>query len=280
MTDLGLSMHLSVNGVLTVLQLTDCHLGDTLGSALLGVDTDASLAATVALAAAEHPAAHLVLATGDLANHGSAGAYERLLAHLQPLNAPIATLPGNHDDAEVLARSLAASAVPLQTAICTPYWQIIRLESQIPGEVGGTLGTAQLEKLDHELAKAEQANRFALVCLHHHPIPIGCAWLDEQQLSDADQFFTIIDRHPLVRGILWGHVHQALDAWRGDVRLMCTPSTCIQFAPGSTDFQLDASKPGYRWLHLLPNGRIDSGISRLVTAKFEVDLNSKGYLDH
>jgi 3',5'-cyclic-AMP phosphodiesterase len=280
MTDRAHSIELPVNGVLTVLQLTDCHLGDTGGSTLLGVDTDASLAATVALAAAENPAAHLILATGDLANHGSSSAYERLLAHLQPLNAPIATLPGNHDDAELLARSLPASAVPPDTAICTPYWQIIRLESQIPGEVGGTLGPVQLEKLDRELADAAQASRFALVCLHHHPVPIGCEWLDQQQLTDADEFFAIIDRYPLVRGILWGHVHQALDAWRRDVRLMCTPSTCIQFAPGSVDFQLDASKPGYRWLFLLPDGRIDSGISRLVTADFAVDLNSKGYLDH
>jgi len=265
---------------LRIVQITDCHLGDRPGSTLLGVDTDHSLAATIDLVLQERPAPDIVLATGDLANHGSANAYLRLLAQLKRLNAPVAMLPGNHDDARVMQESLRADPLLLCHTIEATRWQIVMLESQVAGEVGGTLGSAQLASLDESLARSARADRYSLLCLHHHPVPIGSAWLDEQQVSDAGEFFEIVDRYAGVRGILWGHVHQALDRQRGNVRLMCSPSTCVQFAPGSADFQLDATKPGYRWLELFDDGRIESGISRLVTADFTVDLNSRGYLDH
>jgi len=265
---------------LRIVQLTDCHLGDRPGSTLLGVDTDLSLAATVDLVLQERPVPDLVLATGDLANHGSASAYLRLLTQLERLNAPVAMLPGNHDDAHIMQETLRVHPLLLCKVIVAGCWQIIMLESQVAGEVGGTLGPVQLAVLDESLATAAQEERYSLLCLHHHPVPIGSAWLDEQQVSDAAAFFEIVDRYTGVRGILWGHVHQALDRQHGNVRLMCSPSTCVQFAPGSRDFQLDATKPGYRWLDLFDDGRIASGISRLVTADFEVDLNSRGYLDH
>ena len=62
------------------------------------------------------------------------------------------------------------------------------------------------------------------------------------------------------RAVLWGHVHQAFDGMRGGLMLMGTPSTCVQFESGSTKFALDERPPGYRWLHLYPDGRIDTRV--------------------
>ena len=36
-----------------------------------------------------------------------------------------------------------------------------------------------------------------------------------------------------------GHVHQESDAVISGIRMLTTPSTCVQFAPGSEDFALD-----------------------------------------
>jgi Icc protein len=106
---------------------------------------------------------------------------------------------------------------------------------------------------------------------------MGSRWLDTMAVDNADEFFSIIDRHPQVRGILWGHVHQEFDTMRSDVRLMASPSTCIQFLPGSGNFAVDAAAPGYRWLSLYPDGRIETGILRLSEVPGSVDLASAGY---
>ena len=107
---------------------------------------------------------------------------------------------------------------------------------------------------------------------------MGSAWIDEQMVADHAGFFELLDRHDCVRGVLWGHVHQQLDTERQGVKLMATPSSCIQFAPGSYDFKLDDQPPGYRWLELRADGSILTGVSRVHGVSFDVDLDSSGYL--
>ena len=79
-------------------------------------------------------------------------------------------------------------------------------------------------------------------------------------------------------GVLWGHVHQQVDSSHGDIQLMASPSTCVQFAPGSVGFKADRRPPGYRWLDLLPDGTLHTGVSRVEDVSFKVDLDSGGYL--
>ena len=157
-------------------------------------------------------------------------------------------------------------------------WQVLLLDSQVPGEVGGELGSGELARLESALDLAASEGRYSLVCLHHQPVEVGCQWLDEQMVSDASKFWSVIDRFSGVRGVLWGHVHQEVDRHRGSVRLMASPSTCVQFAPGSVKFKADDQPPGYRWLALHPDGRLESGVSRVTGEHFDVDLNSGGYL--
>jgi Icc protein len=87
---------------------------------------------------------------------------------------------------------------------------------------------------------------------------MGSARLDGVGLRDAAQFLKVIDAHRNVRGIVWGHVHQASDRTRGGVRYLSTPSTCSQFLPSSDFFALDNRPAGLRWLDLHPDGRVES----------------------
>ncbi len=64
---------------------------------------------------------------------------------------------------------------------------------------------------------------------------------------------------------------------RNGVRLLASPSTCIQFAPGSVDFKVDTTAPGYRWLRLHDDGRLETAVSRVVGLEFEVDYGGTGY---
>ena len=60
-----------------------------------------------------------------------------------------------------------------------------------------------------------------------------------------------------MRGLLFGHVHQALDQTHRGIRVLGTPSTCRQFLPDSDDFALDDRPPAYRRIALLADGGID-----------------------
>jgi Icc protein len=171
-----------------------------------------------------------------------------------------------------------ASSNRLSREVRVADWQILLLDSQVAGEVGGRLGDDELSFLESALDAAAVKDLHTLVCLHHHPVEIGCEWLDEQIVADADAFFSVLERFPGAKGVVWGHVHQQIDRQFLGLRLMGSPSTCVQFAPGSAGFKADDLPPGYRWLELHADGRIDTGISRVWDVDFVVDLDSGGYL--
>jgi len=260
---------------LRVAQITDTHLEKHSGGTLLGMDTDASLGHVLELVRRASIAPDLILATGDLANHGSEAAYQRLRRQFDTLGMPWFWLPGNHDDAGLMSQVLADGAAMVRS-IRAGGWLIVLLDSTIPGAVGGELGVVELRRLEHLLQCHPDLP--TLICLHHQPVPIGCAWLDEQKVADADALFAVLDRYPQARALLWGHVHQEFVGRRKDVQLLSAPSSCIQFMPDSAGFGVDERAPGMRWLELYPDGRIETRIERVSGVEFTFDRESAGYL--
>ena len=96
-------------------------------------------------------------------------------------------------------------------------------------------------------------------------------------MCGAVALFAVLDRFPQVRAVLWGHVHQEIDRQRNGVRLLASPSTCIQFAARSEDFQVSEEQPGYRWLRLHADGQVESGFERARDFEVKLDFNSPGY---
>lgn len=260
-----------------VLQLTDTHLCRESGGSLLGMDTDHSLQAVISQARDEQPHIDALLGTGDMSNHGYLEAYQRLRRYFDQLCPAQFWLPGNHDDRSKMEQ-VDTDGTLLSNDIRLGRWQLVMLDSQVPGQVGGRLGQDQLQLLREALDDAAREQLYSLVCLHHQPVTIGCLWLDEQMVADADELFAVLADYPGVRGVLWGHIHQQVDRVREGCKLMASPSTCVQFAPGSDEFKADAAAPGYRWLELRADGEIDSGVSRVEGVSFQVDLDSHGYL--
>ncbi|MGL5186157.1 MAG: 3',5'-cyclic-AMP phosphodiesterase, partial [Plesiomonas shigelloides] len=60
-------------------------------------------------------------------------------------------------------------------------------------------------------------------------------------------------------------------------RLLATPSTFIQFKAHCTNFTLDQLTPGWRYLDLLPDGRVETQVHRLTDQRFSPDMESEGY---
>lgn len=257
-----------------LVQLTDSHLFSDSRQSLLGIETLASLNAVIDLVQEQCPQIDLVLATGDITQDGSPEGYRSFADAVSRLARPWHWIPGNHDDA-ILMNELGREWGLGRPWADVGNWRVVLLDSSVPGEVWGLLAPGQLERLEEALATAAQ--RHVLICLHHHPVPIGSDWMEPLGLRNAAELWAQLDGQPQVRGVLWGHIHQELEQQRGQLRLMATPSTCVQFAVGSSDFATDSLPPGYRWLRLHDDGRIESGLERLPAGSFVPTADASGY---
>ena len=257
---------------LRVVQITDCHLSAQPGARQLNIDTDRSLNAVLDLIRRQR-SCDLLVATGDLSDGGSAAAYRRLLDCTRDF-AQARWLPGNHDSAAILQATLADDS-RIQRTFASEDWQIVLLDSSVPDEVGGALSASELTALRECLQSS--APQHTLICIHHPLVPVGCAWLDQQRVSNAAEFWQLLASYPQVKAVLCGHVHQPFDTEVNGVRVLTSPSTSWQFAPHSADFRVDAQAPGYRWLDLHADGRIDTGIERVAATEFAADIHSQGY---
>lgn len=265
-----------------VVQITDSHLYGERDAELLKMNTQESFESVLERMAAVESGMDLILATGDITQDASPAAYERFALHLQRFQVPFYWIPGNHDRRSVMDRLASKGPVyqqALRKKIRVGHWQILMLDSSVAGEVHGRLSADELAFLDRALAKAtsDPDIHHSLVCLHHNPHPGTASWMKGIGLRDAEELLTMLSAHDTVRAVLHGHIHQTLDYEEHGIRFLCTPSTCIQFKPGVTDFTLDDRAPAYRWLELLADGRIDTGVERLPDFEVVVDHESDGY---
>lgn len=257
-----------------LVQLTDSHLFADAQGTLLGMNTRDSLQRVIDLVREEQPRIDLLLATGDLSQDGTEQSYACFRDFTASLGAPARWLAGNHD--EPLPMEQAAQGTELlNPQVDIGNWRILMLNSAVPGAVPGVLDEGQLERLEASLKNEPQ--RHHLICFHHQPVSIDCAWMAPIGLRNADALFDLLKGYPQVRALLWGHIHQEWDQLRDGVRLLASPSTCIQFEPGSEDFKVGDQAPGYRWLRLQPDGSIDTGVSRVSNFAFTVDYAGDGY---
>jgi 3',5'-cyclic-AMP phosphodiesterase len=245
------------NRTVRVLHVTDPHLMGDQSRELYGVNTALSFRKVLreALGSGGAPP-DVILATGDIADDLTPEAYDNFLAALHGVGAPVLCLPGNHDDPALMREMLAGDAVHFCHGLGFEGWDVILLDTHVADDPSGHLATSELSRLEAELAA--QPDRHALVCLHHPPLGVGSAWIDALGLRNAGEFLAVIDRFQRVRAVLAGHVHQASDQWRGKVRFLTTPSTCAQFTPKTDTCLMDLRPPGYRWLHLMPDGTVET----------------------
>jgi Icc protein len=271
----NITEHPKSGRVIRVLQITDTHLFADSNGCLLGLNTEQSLQAVIAQVRVNHLQSDLILATGDLTHDGTPAAYQRIFSHLESFELPVFCLPGNHDEALTLQQSLNDGLIQYVEHAHHGNWHFIFLDSTIPDSEKAHLTQESLQTLEKHLQSAPDTN--TLICLHHQPVPTGSEWLDTMAVDNASEFLALLEKHSQVRGVLWGHVHQQFDGRYKNIKLMSSPSTCIQFLPGSKDFAVDAATPGYRWLELYPDGRIETGVERLDVLPGRIDMASSGY---
>ncbi len=207
-----------------------------------------------------------LLISGDLCQDESWGGYVRLAELLAA--SPLADLPppwllsGNHDHGLRLRAALGRRAVIAPAEILCGGWQVLLLDSQLPGRLEGQLGAYQWAWLERAL---QASDRPLLVALHHPPVAIGDPMLDGIALGDGPALLERLRASGRLRGVLFGHVHQH---WQGqlpgqpEVPLLACPSSLCSF-PAVQPCPLGrADDPGARLLELMPAGEIRQRLLR------------------
>ena len=255
---------------LVIAQITDLHIKPPGELAYRRVDTALALTRVIAQLKNLRPRPAVVVATGDLVDGPNEAAYAHLDRLLAPLDLPLAAIPGNHDDRDLVRRVFPGQryAQPSGAAnlhLTLEALDLFLLDSSVPGQPHGHLDRATLSWLDVSLASSTA--RPALVFLHHPPFATGIAHMDRQNLQNARDLAAVVTSHPSVRLVAAGHVHRAVATVFAGVAATICP------APNhAVDLDLrEAREPAFRieppafHLHVwLAGGRFGHLVSHVV----------------
>jgi Icc protein len=239
-----------------VLQLTDLHLTTDPAGMLKHVCTRDEVARVFAYIREGIQSGRWtfdqIVVTGDLAHDEQRPTYDIVRDMLGDWLPKCKLLLGNHDSRPFIREAfpeLAPSEPDFFTFTCrVGDWRLIGLDSHIAGAVEGSLGERQLAWLGEELRS--HAGQPTALFVHHPPFAVGSAWVDALGLRDAESLLQVVASAPQVKAICAGHVHQVCEKRIGDLQLLTTPSSVIQFGVNSPEFSLDFIPPGFRVLYL------------------------------
>jgi len=220
--------------VARIAQLSDTHV-------MAGADAQAhALRAAVERLAELWPAPDCVVITGDLAESGLPGEYERLRTLLDRVGPPVYLIPGNHDDRAALRAVFAgpggACGPPatadsfVQYAVDLGPVRLVMHDSTDPARGGGVACPARLAALDDLLRERQDAP--TVVAMHHPPFRTHVPIIDSMGYQGLADLAAVIGRHPQVVRVICGHVHRPITAgFAGTIAVSC-PSTWMQLAFG------------------------------------------------
>jgi 3',5'-cyclic-AMP phosphodiesterase len=237
---------------------TDTHV--VAGGTPWGLDTTETLRRVIGVLNGLEPRPAFGVIGGDLVSPDiversrtlTAEEYEpsyRLLRELlAELAFPVHLLLGNHDHRVAFHRVMASGAPtpdsPHRWAFDHGDYHFVGLDSNLSGMADGEIDPSQLDWLGKDL----EANRGrpTFVFVHHHPWPIGIAWLDAMPLRNGEEVTRLLRGFPDVRWMVCGHVHQDQEIQRDGVTQLTTPSTSIQISKVSQARKTVAGPPGFR----------------------------------
>jgi len=253
--------------MLKIIQITDSHIYQDRQGSLKGLNTLQSFTDCITHIQQHHADLDLLLATGDISQDGSSGAYQHWLSAIKVLNKPIIATAGNHDTMSTL-RKVFSNQVNFDYLDLKSKefksWRIIVLDTALPNEEYGELADSELARLTDLLSGNNK--QAILIALHHHPVKVRSAWLDNIMLKNNQAFIQCLrnsKQFKNIKAIVCGHVHQNKKLMIDHIPLYTTPSTCIQFTSECDDFSLDNIAPGYRCLKLTDAGEMDTFVEYL-----------------
>ncbi len=250
---------------LRIIQITDLHLQGNRRDGLgwcrdcESLDTTETLQTVLDDIQINEPWFDALVVTGDIAQDGEAAAYERFARLLAREGAPVYCIPGNHDDKQLMRNALDGETVSMPRHVVHGGWQLLFLDSCCQHSDKGEISAIQLAWIEAMVARLP--THHAILFMHHHPVPVGSHWLDTHHgMINGEAALESLAKLPQLKAVVFGHIHQQLDSWHGHLRILGTPSTCLQFQPASAGPRFSAQAPAYRRIALHANGEIETEV--------------------
>jgi len=244
-----------------LLVLSDSHLFRSREEELFRVNTFSALKVTTDHIRARNREYDLLVALGDLAEDGSAEAYDHFHSLTRDLAGSTVWVRGNHDNFENLEEERLSTFY--QSELHIGPWHLIFLDTVLEGRGEGRLDPSELERLEAFLQSYSGGH--ILIFMHHQPVLVGSAFIDQLGLQNRENFLKIVSGYQAVKGVVFGHVHQQLDIVHNGIRFLSMPSASMQFKPGSAKFDLGDPAHGYRTMILHPDGTMATTVVMVGT---------------
>lgn len=210
------------------------------------------------------PAPKFVICTGDLTEHGTDSEYSLARNILNEIEVPCFVAPGNHDVREPFRAAFNHLGYlpregPLHYGQICQGVHIVHLDSTVPGAHHGAIDEDGLAWLDSTLSAHPKTP--TVVTTHHHPVASGIVELDAYINRSGTEIAAVLERHPQVVRLLFGHVHRHMSFTYGGTLAMACPSTASQIALrlGAADKSMSLMEPpGFLLHHLHDDGTMIS----------------------
>lgn len=247
-----------------IIQITDCHLFADRRE-LRGIATWPRLEAVLREIRSRFSDFDCLVVTGDTAHDEIEETYVAFREALGDLTERLFLIPGNHDNREAIVKvfpercELTDGRLTFQHSLGD--WQLIGLDSHIPGEVAGRIGPAQFTWAAEPLTTTQKQH--AVIFVHHPPVPMHSRWLDEIGLEDGDVLLELLEQFPNIKLVCSGHVHQESTTVTSGPAVLTSPAVGPQFRPRTDDLEIDPLPPALRVLDLASDGTWTSQVVRV-----------------
>jgi len=144
-----------------------------------------------------------VVVTGDLTNEGFRQEYKAWVAYAERIQAPIYTVPGNHDSRNVGYLHFEDLIGPRMWSVDIQGVRIVGMDSSEPDQDEGKVGRGHYEWVAREFLQPAQLRMFVL---HHHLLPIPGTGRERSTVMDAGDLLEVLV-HAGVHVVLSGHKH-------------------------------------------------------------------------
>jgi Icc protein len=247
-----------------IIQITDCHLFADRRE-LRGIATWPRLEAVLGEIRERFSDFDCLVVTGDTAHDEIEETYAAFREALGDLTERLFLIPGNHDNREAIVKvfpdrcELTAGRLTFQHGLGD--WQLIGLDSHIPGEVAGRIGPAQFTWTAGPFCRTQDLH--TVVFVHHPPVLMHSRWLDEIGLEDGEVLIELLEQFPNIKLVCSGHVHQESATATGGPLVLTTPAVGPQFRPRTDELQIEALPPALRVIDLEPDGNWSTQVVRI-----------------
>ena len=188
----------------------------------------------------------LLIATGDLTEHGDVASYKRLANAFSICSFPVHMCLGNHDSRENFIAQFPEVPVVdgfVQYVLDIGALRIVMVDTLEEGRHGGAYCETRAQWLRATLAQNRSTP--TVIVMHHPPVEVGIAWMnthpEEQWVTN---FARAIQDAPNIKGIICGHVHRSISvSWQGTAVSICSstaPQVTLDLNP------IDPEKPDNR----------------------------------